>query len=92
MPAHILDNIDKNPVEDRRQLFVMALFQNTECNWNTLNLAIKEVELQEWATQDLQRSGSLTKSVSTESKLSQMSSGKSGIGGGGASLAFCKLL
>ena len=79
MPAHILANIDKNPVEDRRQLFVMALFQNTECNWDTLNPAIKEVELQEWATQDLQRSASLTKSVSTESKLSQMSSGKSGV-------------
>ena len=76
MPAHILDNIDKNPVEDRRQLFVMALFQNTECNWDTLNLAIKEVELQECATQDLQRSASLTKSI--------LSSGKSGVDPSGA--------
>lgn len=85
VPPHKLADIEKSPVEDRRQLFVAALFRYTDCGWDKLNGAIKEVETQEWAARDLQRSSSMTKSTSLESDISFMSSGEGleevGVGG-----------
>lgn len=76
VPPHKLADIEKCPVEDRRQLFVAALFRNIDCDWDRLNGAIKEVEVQEWAARNLQRSISMTKSTSLESDISLMSSGE----------------
>jgi hypothetical protein len=66
-------------VEDRPQSFVAAIFRHIKCDWDTLNRAIKEVKLLEWAAhgeQALQRSDSMTKSASIDSNISNSKSMK----------------
>ena len=76
IPPNKLSEIEQHPVQDRRQLFVSALFQCTpeeNCNWKKVNSAIKQVQISEWAAS--RRSGSMTKSSSFESQLSSITRG-----------------
>lgn len=74
IPPHKLSEIEQHPVQDRRQLFVSALFRcapEQSCNWKKVNGAINQVSMSEWAAK---KSGSMTKSSSYESQLSSISS------------------
>ena len=89
--ANKLADIERSHIQDRRQLFVAALFRNApkeSLNWEAVNRAIREVETREWAaTQQparqevetlewaTQQPISTAKSTSMESEHSLISAG-----------------
>lgn len=75
IPEFILKEIETCPVEEMKQRLVSALFNNVpkeNRNWERVNGAINKIKIQEWA--DKERTGSMTKSVSFESRISDFSS------------------
>ena len=64
IPPHKLVEIEQHHVEDRKQLLVSAFFRtvpNAHHNWEWVDRAIKQVEIEKWA---LTRQDSMTKSTS----------------------------
>ena len=71
IPTGILNDIDKLPTEKQKLKLVEEWFKvDTECNWKTLDAAIRAVSISEFARMKAQ-SGSLS-----EDRISPFSSGQ----------------
>ena len=75
-----LVEIEKYPVEERKQRLVTALFRGKKefLNWETVNKAIHECEIAQWAS--AKRTSMTSASLSFES-VSEMSLGSASTGG-----------
>ena len=61
IPAHLLDDMEKNLPEHQKLKLVEVWFKvDVSCNWKTLNAAIRAAKMSEWASERKSMSGSFS--------------------------------